>query len=108
MTKGQRIRKRREELLISQTELARRVGITKHTLYKYESDIITNIPSDNLERIAKELDVSPSYIFGWTSRDENPSQVDEIAQEFYSLYNEASPEVRKAVDILLASSKPHK
>lgn len=102
MTKGQRIKKRREELLISQTELARRVGITKHTLYKYENDIITNIPSDNLERIAKALGVSPSYIFGWQepATDDSP-----WATELYEKYKSAPPEVRAAVELLLKSAQ---
>ena len=46
MTKGQRIRTKRESLNMSATDLAKRVDISKQTLYKYENDIITNIPSD--------------------------------------------------------------
>ena len=106
MTKGLRIRLKREELNISQTDLAKRVNISKQTLYKYENDIVTNIPSDKIEEIADALGVSPGYILGWES--DEPSQVNDLAREFYSLYREASPEVQKAVDILLASSKPGK
>lgn len=108
MTKGRRIRLKREELNISQTDFAKRVNISKQTLYKYENDIVTNIPSDKIEEIADALGVSPGYILGWVSDDEEPSQVNDLAQEFYSLYKGASPEVQKAVDILLASSKPRK
>lgn len=46
MTVGDRIRKQRELLGFSQTELAEKVNISKQTLYKYEKNIITNIPSD--------------------------------------------------------------
>ena len=41
MTVGDRIRKQREQLGISQTELAEKVKISKQTLYKYETNIIT-------------------------------------------------------------------
>lgn len=65
MTVGDRIRKQRELLGFSQTEFAEKVGISKQNLYKYEMNIITNIPSDKIEEIAKRLSVSPSYLMGW-------------------------------------------
>ena len=65
MTVGDRIRKQRELLGFSQTEFAERVGISKQNLYKYEMNIITNIPSDKVEEIAKNLSVSPGYLMGW-------------------------------------------
>ena len=69
MTKGARIKSRRQHLGISQTDLAIKVGITKQQMYKYENDIITNIPSDKMELIADALNVSPSYLMGWESQD---------------------------------------
>lgn len=65
MTKGQRIRKKREEMGIAQSGLAESIGVSKQTLYKYENDIVTNIPSDKVEALAKELDTTPQYIMGW-------------------------------------------
>lgn len=65
MTVGDRIRKQRELSGFSQTEFAEKVGISKQNLYKYEMNIITNIPSDKIEEIAKHLSVSPSYFMGW-------------------------------------------
>ena len=53
-----------------QVELAEKVSISKQTLYKYENDIITNIPSDKIEAIASVLNVTPAYLMGW---DENSS-----------------------------------
>ena len=66
MTKGMRIKQLRESLGISQTDLAKNVGVSKQTLYKYENDIITNIPSDVIERISDNLGCSPAYIMGWS------------------------------------------
>lgn len=70
MTIGDRIRRQRENLGLTQTELAEKVSISKQTLYKYEMNIITNIPSDKLEHIGKILDVSPSYLMGWKEIEE--------------------------------------
>ena len=65
MTIGDRIKKQRELLGISQVELAEKIKVSKQTLYKYENNIITNIPSDKIEIIGKVLEVSPSYLMGW-------------------------------------------
>ena len=65
MTVGERIKKKREELDMTQVDLARKIGCTKQTLYKYESGIITNIPSDKIEKIANVLGTTPAYLMGW-------------------------------------------
>lgn len=65
MTVGDRIKARRESLGISQTELANVVGTTKQQMYKYENDVITNIPYDMMERIAVALSVTPQHLVGW-------------------------------------------
>ena len=106
MTRGQRIRLRREELFISQTDLAKRVNISKQTLYKYENDIITNIPSDKIEEIAHVLGVSPSYILGWNEnkkiiREELPDDT----KEFLNLFEQADPALRQAALAVLKSAK---
>ena len=44
MTVGDRIRKQRELLGISQTELAEKIKVSKQTLYKYEKNLRTNNP----------------------------------------------------------------
>ena len=65
MSVGDRIRKQRELLGINQTDLAKMINISKQTLYKYEMNIITNIPSDKIESIGKILNVSPAFLMGW-------------------------------------------
>lgn len=66
MSIGERIKRLRVERGISQTDLAAKIQSTKQTLYKYENNIITNIPSDKLEKIASVLNASPAYLMGWT------------------------------------------
>ena len=65
MTKGERIKARREELGITQVALADMIGESKQTVYKYESGLVSNIPSDKVELIAKALGVQPEWIMGW-------------------------------------------
>lgn len=50
---------------MTQEELGAACGTTKQTIFKYENDLITNIPMPRLERIAEILKVSPPYLMGW-------------------------------------------
>lgn len=63
---GDRIRRRRDELGITQTALADAIGVSKQTLYKYENGIISNIPSDKIEAAAEILRTTPSFLMGWS------------------------------------------
>ncbi len=65
MTIGERIKNIRDRLNISQVDFADKINVSKQTLYKYENNIITNIPSDKIEAIASIGKVSPAYIMGW-------------------------------------------
>ena len=65
MNKGERIKRIRIKKGLSQTELANLAGISKQNLYKYENSIITNIPSDKIETIARLCDTTPAYLMGW-------------------------------------------
>lgn len=65
MTIGDRIKKIRETKGVGQTELANATGISKQNIYKYENNIITNIPSNKIEAIAMFLEVSPADLMGW-------------------------------------------
>lgn len=66
MTVGERIKELREKCGISQVALADKIDVSKQSLYKYENNIITNIPSDKIEKIAEITNVSPAYIMGWS------------------------------------------
>lgn len=55
-------------------DVANLVGVTRQTVQKYESGVISNIPSDKIELLAKALDVTPAYLMGW--EDEKPAKDD--------------------------------
>jgi transcriptional regulator with XRE-family HTH domain len=64
MTLGERIKQVRTEKNMTQTELAKKIGVSKQAVYKYESGIVTNIPFERLEQIANALNVSIAQIVG--------------------------------------------
>lgn len=65
MDKGKIIKLLREQKGFSQVELADKIGVSKQTLYKYEKGIVTNIPSDKIESLAKALGTTPEVLMGW-------------------------------------------
>ncbi len=67
MTIGEKIKHQRHLLGYTQVELANKVNISKQTLYKYENNIVTNIPSDKIELLANSLQVTPAYLMGWVN-----------------------------------------
>ena len=74
MTVGERLKELREKLGISQVDFAAKINVSKQTLYKYENNIITNLPSDKIEAAAKLGNISPAYLMGWSesSSDKSP------------------------------------
>ena len=74
MTIGQRIRIARERRNLTLEEVAKRCNTTKQTIFKYENEIVTNIPYDKIVLLSNALEVSPSYLFGWDEKKESPSE----------------------------------
>lgn len=46
-------------------DVATIVGVSRQTIQKYESGVISNIPSDKVELLAKALDTTPAFLMGW-------------------------------------------
>lgn len=65
MTVGERIKEVRTRIGMSQVEFADKIDVSKQTLYKYENNIITNIPSDKVEAAALIGGVTPAFLMGW-------------------------------------------
>ena len=75
---GARIRQLRIEKDITQQELADCAGVSKQAVYKYENNIVTNIPMDKLSIIASKLGVSPCFLMGWEDNNSVPEVPDTI------------------------------
>lgn len=74
MTIGDRIKKRREELQMSQEELAHLIGYkSKTSINKIELGV-QNLKQSKIKEIANALQTTPSYIMGWN--DETSEQVE--------------------------------
>ncbi len=74
MSVGLRIKSAREQKNLTLEEVAKRCETTKQTIYKYENEIVTNIPYDKIVLLSKALDVTPSYLFGWDEKKSSPSE----------------------------------
>ena len=99
MTIGQRIRTARERKDMTLDEVAKRCNTTKQTIFKYENEIVTNIPYDKIVLLATALDVSPSYLFGWDEKKDSPTelQLSEGEKVLLDLFNRVPEDQQQLV-----------
>ena len=115
MNVGERIKQRRLELGLSQDELAKKVGYkSRSSINKIE--LSRDLPLRKVELMAKALDTTPGYLMGWSDKTstfiepkepqgDREEALNEYAKRLYEHYQKASPEIQKAVDLLLKSDK---
>ena len=77
-TTGDRIRELRLRNHLTLDDVARHLGVGKQAIYKYEQGTVTNIPLDNLVRMADLFGTTPEYLAGWAS--EFPDRIESTAQ----------------------------
>lgn len=65
MSIGKKLKSAREQRNMTLEEVAKKCDTTKQTIFKYENEIVTNIPYEKIVLLSNALDVSPSYLFGW-------------------------------------------
>jgi repressor LexA len=65
MSIGQRLKQLREQKGMTLEAVAKHLGVATQTIYKYEKEIVTNIPAANVEKLAELFGVSPSSLLGW-------------------------------------------
>lgn len=61
---GERIKKRRLELNMSLDQLAKKLGVNKSTIFRYETGEIEKLPVYMLNPILSALNCTPSYLLG--------------------------------------------
>lgn len=59
------IKKLRNSLGMTLEDLAQQIGVSRQTIQRYESGVISNIPSDNIEKLALALQTTPADLMGW-------------------------------------------
>ena len=57
---------RRLELYLTLDEVSKQLNISKPTLQRYESGVISNVPFNTIEQLADILKVTPSWLLGWS------------------------------------------
>ena len=85
MTIGDRIKEKRKESFMTLEELSKRVGLSRQTLSRYETGIITKIPLDRLVLLSNALNVTPAYLMGWEEIETASTQADVIRIPVYGV-----------------------
>lgn len=82
MTIGERIKARRQELGLTQRDLAKRMGYTDHTTITRAEAGKVDLPLSRVSQFAEALRVSPSYLMGWEDEDKkNPVTRDGMSED---------------------------
>ena len=77
MSLGAKIRELREAQEMSLEDVARLCGTSRQAIYKYENEIVTNIPYDRIILLAKALNTTPAQLFDW--KEDKKISPDELA-----------------------------
>lgn len=114
MTIGERIKARREELGMTQLELANKIGYSsRSSINKIELNI-QNLKQSKIKAIADALNTTPAYIMGWESDKKIQEakacelfekcygkEAFEIVKKFLSLNDEGRKAVNAMIDGML-------
>lgn len=106
MTIGERIKFKREELNISQDELARRLGYkSRSSINKIELGL-QNLNQSKIKAIADALQTTPSFIMAWTEdkkepTPENEDGLTENQQYLIDAIRNMSPENAKKLRVIV-------
>ena len=102
MLLSERLKKLRLGKGMSQVELAKLMNTTKQTIYKYEHDIIGNIPLERIEQYGRIFHVTPAYICGW---EEYPNEESKLMALYNRLNDEGKSKLLDYADDLVQSKK---
>lgn len=132
MTIADRIKLKRLEKDMSQTELAIRAGYNNKTAISKLEHAGDDISMKQVKRVAMALNVTPAFLMGWENapvkieayakmmpekigildkdgkvmKFNPPTEIElDKAIDLYKLYSKASPEVQSAVELLLKAAR---
>ena len=111
MTINSRIKTRRAELDMTLEDVAKVVGVTRATIQKYENSIISTIPYDRIESLAKALNTTPAWLMGWDDpeTEKQPSESGELSEaqkELIEAVRALPDETCRAVLLVLRGQSP--
>lgn len=106
MNVGERIKIRRKELGYNADYLAKHLGVSRSTIFRYEKGEIEKLPTDILEKLSSVLHTTPGYLMGWENETKDSklvnlfNQLDEDRQENVITYTaEQLAEQKKLVEL---------
>ena len=106
MNVGERIKIRRKELGYNADYLAKHLGVSRSTIFRYEKGEIEKLPTDILEKLSSVLHTTPGYLMGWESESNDTkllnlfNQLDEDRQENVITYTaEQLTEQKKVIEL---------
>ena len=84
MSTGQRIRERRKQLALSAETIARQIGVSPATVYRWEKGDIEKVPTTIIAPLSSILQISPQYLMelnddlenGWNDDPEKTTSQD--------------------------------
>lgn len=62
---SEKIKSLRKEKGLSLEQLADSIGTSRQTVHRYETGVISNIPHEKIEALARALGTTPSSLMGW-------------------------------------------
>lgn len=105
MTIGQRVKIRREELGMSQEELATKVGYkSKSSINKIELGFRV-LTQSKIKVIADALETTPSYIMGWDEESHQNEWSSKFRDSVMQILNNADPADLKAAGISVPGNR---
>lgn len=81
----ERIRHRREQLDMSQEELASKIGYKDRTAVSKMENGQRQIKQSMIVKLAAALDTTPSYIMGWDKEDDDATLSDRLLARYREL-----------------------
>ena len=91
------IKKRRLELKLGQKELAEMVGVKKAAIGKWENNIVKNMRSDKIIKLAKALRVDPYELLIGANENESESELNSLFQSFREIFETLNEEQREKI-----------
>ncbi len=59
------LHKLRKQCGLTLEEVAEKIGTSKQTIHRYENGVISNVPADKVEALARVFGTTPSELMGW-------------------------------------------
>lgn len=98
---GDRIRYRREQLNLTQEELAHLIGYkSKTSINKIELNV-QQLKQSKIKAIAKALQTTPAFILGWEGLDDREKLRDKLLEDLFNKIRKLSESHRSTIEIMV-------